>query len=232
MRPRSGAHCVPMSTDMGTDQRAAAPATSPATRTRAPGWRDWRLWVGVALVAASVVAGARLLDSADDTVGVWAAATDLAAGERVRAEDLELRRVRFGEEGNADRYLAADEALPGETRLGRGVAAGELVPRSALGGGATGVLEVPLTVPGGGVPDGVAGGDEVDVWVARPDDAERRATRVLDDVRVLRAPAPTDSFGATGERRLVLAVDDAQADQLGRALAAAAAGTVYVVREG
>ena len=35
---------------------------------------------GVALVAVSVVAGARLLGGADDSVTVWSAASDLAAG--------------------------------------------------------------------------------------------------------------------------------------------------------
>ena len=35
---------------------------------------DPRLWVGVAIVAVCVVAGARLLAAADDTVAVWAVA--------------------------------------------------------------------------------------------------------------------------------------------------------------
>lgn len=223
---------------MGIDQRAAAPgatlsdAAPPATRTAAPGWRDWRLWVGVAIVAACVVAGARLVDAADDSAAVWAAASDLPAGETVEPGDLEVRRVRFDDAAASGRYLAADEALPGDRRLARAVAAGELVPRAALGGGPSGVVEVPLTVPTGGVPAGVTGGSVVDVWVARPDASAERAARVLDDATVVRAPGPDDSFGAAGERRLVLAVDDARADRLGRALAAAAAGTVYVVREG
>ncbi len=222
-----------MSSSLATESRAGAPSVvTAATRARPRAWRDPRLWIGVALVAASVVAGARLLASADDTVAVWAAASDLPAGEVVQGDDLELRRVRFDEEGTLGSYLAAEEPLPDDRRLGRAVAAGELVPRAALGGGATGVLEVPLTVPTGGVPAGVSGGAEVDVWVARPDATRSAATRVLDDVVVVQAPPPDESFGATGERRLVLAVDDAQAGRLGRALAAAAAGTVYVVREG
>jgi hypothetical protein len=44
---------------------------TPALRVRRPGWRDPRLWIGVVLVAGSVVAGARLLAAADDTVQVW-----------------------------------------------------------------------------------------------------------------------------------------------------------------
>lgn len=222
-----------MTTTTGSDARPVTPReAAPATRPSRLGWRDARLWIGVALVAASVVAGARLLGSADETVAVWAASADLAAGEEVRPDDLELRRVRFGEDRALDRYLAVDEPLPEDRRLGRAVGAGELVPRTALGGGASGVLEVPLTVPAGGIPAAVTGGSKVDVWVARPDASRANATRVLDDVVVVQAPPPEESFGATGERRLVLAVDDAQAGRLGRALGAAAAGTVYVVREG
>ena len=37
-----------------------------------PGWRDPRLWIGVAIVAVSVVVGSRLLAAADDSVAVWA----------------------------------------------------------------------------------------------------------------------------------------------------------------
>ena len=66
----------------GVNQTTSAPPAAPggpptALRLRNPSWRDPRLWVGVALVLVSVVAGARLLASADDTVGVWSASSDL-----------------------------------------------------------------------------------------------------------------------------------------------------------
>ena len=67
---------------MATTLGDATDAATPAQRVRRPGWRDPRLWIGVVLVAGSVVAGARLLAAADDTVQVWAAATDLGAGAR------------------------------------------------------------------------------------------------------------------------------------------------------
>ena len=52
--------------------RDTAPSLSvPATRVRRPGWRDPRLAVGLVLVAAATVAGARLLATSDDTVAVW-----------------------------------------------------------------------------------------------------------------------------------------------------------------
>lgn len=209
-------------------ERRSPPAAEPAVRAPARGWRDLRLWIGVALVAASVVAGARILQTADDTVGVWAATGDLRAGELVATADLEVRQVRE-QLAEGGRYLAAGDPLPEERRLGRAVGAGELVPRTALGSPLTGVLEVPLIVPRGGVPPGVAAGSEVDVWVARPDTAQARAARVLSSAVVVQAPPPDDTFGATGERRLVLAVEESEARTVGRTLAAAAAGTVYVV---
>ncbi|HRK48490.1 MAG TPA: hypothetical protein PK324_22875, partial [Nocardioides sp.] len=57
-----------------------------AVRGHRSGWRDPRLWVGVVLVAVSVVVGSRTLAAADDTVQVWAAAADLGVGQRVEAE--------------------------------------------------------------------------------------------------------------------------------------------------
>ena len=60
-----------------------------------PGWRDPRLWIGIAIVAVSVVAGARLLAAADDSVTVWAAAADLG-GRRHRRPPRTSRRGRCG----------------------------------------------------------------------------------------------------------------------------------------
>lgn len=127
----------------GTTMTLTAPATNgrhtdtapPATRSRAPGWRNPRLLLGLVLVAVSVVLGARLLASADDTVPVWAVSRDLPAGATVSTGDLERRQVRFPDEATADAYLSADQRLPDETTLERAVSDGELLPRSALATG-------------------------------------------------------------------------------------------------
>src|SRR5204862_159603 len=57
----------------------------PALRAHRPGWRAPRLWIGIVLVAACVVVGARVLAAADDTVQVCAAAGHLGAGQLVLA---------------------------------------------------------------------------------------------------------------------------------------------------
>lgn len=199
-----------------------------------PGWRDPRLWTGIALVAACVVVGARVVDAADDSIGVWVAAQDLGAGDTLDADALVSRRVRFEDDAAARGYLRTDDPLPPELSLLRPVGAGELLPRSALGdAAAAGVVEVPVGVAPGRVPGSVGQGSVVDVWVAGAGQESASPARlVLDDVVVLDAPPVSEGFGSTGERTLVLAVEDHQADRLPRALAAAAAGAVFVTREG
>ena len=90
---------------------AARPETAAprAQRSRRPGWRNPRLLLGLLLVAASVVVGARLMAAADDTVGVWAVARDLPAGATLDDGDVQRRQVRFPDEETADGYLAADD---------------------------------------------------------------------------------------------------------------------------
>src|SRR6195952_1575831 len=72
--------------------------TPAARRAAAPGWRDPRLWVGVAIVAASVLVGALVLGSSDDTVPVWAAGDAMGAGHVLTSDDLTVRRVRFADD--------------------------------------------------------------------------------------------------------------------------------------
>jgi flagella basal body P-ring formation protein FlgA len=109
----------------------------PAVRARRRSWRDPRLAVGVLLVTGSVLAGAQVLASSDDTVAVLTARGPLAAGQQVHADDLSTVRLRFSSEADADRYLPADAEVDGVV-LQRPVGPGELVPRAALGAASAG----------------------------------------------------------------------------------------------
>ena len=109
--------------------------TPTARRASAPGWRDPRLWIGVAIVAASVLVGALVLGTSDDTVAVWAATDAMGPGHALTADDLTVRRVGFADAADASLYFGADEQLPSGLRLLHGVAAGELLPRAAVGSG-------------------------------------------------------------------------------------------------
>src|SRR5688500_5038467 len=99
-----------------------------ASRTSSPGWRDPRLWIGIALVTGSVVAGARILSGADDMTAVWSASSDLVAGQTLTAGDLTATRVRFAEGADRQRYLPVNDELPDTLTLTHPLAAGELVP--------------------------------------------------------------------------------------------------------
>lgn len=141
-----------------------------AVRAARPGWRDPRLWVGVAIVAICVVVGARLLASADDTVEVWAVAADEPAGATLASGDLVAHRVRFADAADLAGYFRVGDELPDHASLIRGVGAGELLPRGAVGAsGDAGLLQLPLAVDPAAVPAGTGPGSTVDVYVVGRD---------------------------------------------------------------
>ncbi|MCK9825625.1 hypothetical protein NOCD_19240 [Nocardioides cavernae] len=205
-----------------------------ATRTRSPGWRDPRLWVGVVLVTGSVVAGARIMAGADDMTSVWAASGDLAVGQTLQADDLTAARVRFADAADQQRYLTADDELPADLTLTRPLAQGELVPAGALGeAAADDTVSVSIAVPAEHVPTGLARGSRVDVWVIGEDRRSRAAAElVLADVVILDAPVVTDSFASATTRQLVLAVPEAEEESLAAVLAASGDDRVRVVGRG
>ena len=205
-----------------------------ATRSTSPGWRDPRLWIGVVLVTGSVVAGARVLSTADDMTSVWAATSDLVAGQTVTAEDLRATRVRFAEVSDQQRYLAVDDELPAALTLTRPLAAGELVPAGALGEDTDdGTVAVSVAVAAEHVPTDLVRGSRVDVWVIGEDRRSRAAAElVLEDVPVLDAPVVSDAFASATTRQLVLAVPQADEESLATVLAASGDNRVRVVGRG
>lgn len=227
-----------MATTLG-DATGLGDAAAPAQRVRRPGWRDPRLWVGVVLVAGSVVAGARLLAAADDTVQVWSAASDLGAGVRLDEDDLVAARVRFADEETLAGYYTVDDELPADLELVHGLTAGDLVPRAAVGStGDSGLVEVPIAVEPEQVPGSVGSGSVVDVYVVAAPSAEEDADRApvdgpaLAGVTVVDAPAIEDSFGTSGRRQLVLAVPEDEAAPFFALLGSHDAPVLTVVRRG
>ena len=189
------------------------------------------MWVGLVIVAVSVVAGARVLGSADDSVAVWAVGRDLGPGARLDPDaDLIARRLRFADTRDLDHYLRADDELPAELYLTRTLTAGELLPRAALGAAAdTGVVQVPVKVAAEAVPPSVGVGSRVDVYVSGGTERDEPAQLVLEDVAVTAAPSVSERFGGTGDRQLVLGVPAEQDDRLPEVVGAAAVGTVTIV---
>lgn len=222
-----------MSRTLGTTDTPAA------TRVTTPGWRDPRLWVGVALVAASVLIGATVVGGSDDTVPVWAAASSLAPGHVLTSDDLTVRRVRFADPGDRSLYLTADHTLPAHLEVLRGVGAGELLPQAAVGNADEGTLrQVPVSVATDQVPAQVGVGSVVDVYL-RPSSRDGCAGSpvcdgrpVLAGVSVVDAPAGDATFGPDGGRRLVLALTGSQAHRFFHLLASTDQPTLTVVGRG
>ena len=229
---------VSVSTDSRprTDLRTGLPGSPAASRHRRTPWKDPRLFVGIALVAASALLGATLLGG-ESGVGVWATRTALTEGQPVAEDDLVRREVRFAEQRDADRYLPADQPLPDGASVSHDVGAGELLPRSAVRTGtAEPLIEVPLSVAPTAVPVTVRVGSVVDVWVVpevgaaapRGSDPGPTARRVLPDVTVLHLSRATGPLGAGAERQVVVGLGPELQGALPVALGSMAAGSVVL----
>ncbi|HET7326171.1 MAG TPA: hypothetical protein VFJ14_02680 [Nocardioidaceae bacterium] len=216
------------------------PESPPARRLDRRRWRDPRLWVGLLLVAGSVVLGSRLLAAADDTVDVWVLSADVPAGQPIAAAALELDRVHFSDRATAESYLLGSEPPPEAAVAAHDLAAGEMLPRSAIGDpGASDVLHLPVVVGASGAPDDLRVGDVVDVWVVPPQSADGDtgpATRVLEQVRVVSADRGAGPLGAAATRQVLLGLDggsDGQAASgLGELLTSVSTGSVVLIRSG
>lgn len=230
-----------MTTLLGRAAPAADLRPPDARRSRRPGWRNPRLALGLLLVAASVVAGARAMAAADDTVPVWAAAEALPAGAEVASGDVERRQVRFPDAATAAAYVSAARALPTGSRVDRAVGAGELLPADALTDGpAQALVEVPISVVADDLPATVRQGSVVDVWVT-PDAAAggttagaagAEASLVLREVEVVAVPGAEDGLAPQQTRQVIVGVPEDRADELSAALGAIASGRVVVARTG
>lgn len=134
-----------------------------AARLQRPSWKDTRLLLGVLLVLVAVLAGAKVVSAADDTVPVYAAARLLAPGQAVTADDLSTVQVRITD--HTATYVDASVPVAGDTFALREVRAGELVPASALGAKASvHVKAVTLPVDPASA-DALVVGSVVDVWI-------------------------------------------------------------------
>lgn len=123
---------------------------------------DARLVVGIVLVVASIAAVVGIVGAADEGQEVLVAPRDLAAGQAVAPDDLEVRRVSLGVEAHG---YAGPADIPEEgVVVTRTLAAGELVPLAALGdarGPVATTVVVTLSTPLGAT---VRPGDQLDLW--------------------------------------------------------------------
>jgi Flp pilus assembly protein CpaB len=220
---------------LGGDVAASPEAAPVARRLGSSRWRDPRLAVGVVLVAASVVLGARVVAAADDTVAVWSMRQDVPAGSTLTSDDVTVSHVHFAEATEAERYFDGDQTLPDGLVVDHDLVAGELLARSALvEPESRAVNELPLPVAAGLYPADLEPGDRVDVWVT-PDDAgddRADAEQLLDGVAVLEADRASASVGGGESAVVLVALEADSVAALDELLAAVPTGSVYLVREG
>jgi hypothetical protein len=195
-----------------------------ALRVRMRRWSDPRLWVGVLVVVAAVLLGARFLARAADTVA--------PAGTPLGADDLRTTRVHFEDDSTAARYYPASFALPTGARAGQDLSAGQLLARSAVSTDAEERVELPLAVDAAGFPAGLVAGDRVDVWAVRDRRARNAggiAGRVARDVVVLASVADQT---ASGQRRVLVGLSPGEDAKVADMLEVLHGADVILVRHG
>lgn len=127
-------------------------------------WVDPRFVIGIVLVAASVVGVVAIVLAADRTVEVFAAPSALVPGDRVTADTLESRFVRFDEAQAA--YLSPATMPSAGLVVVRAVSTGELVPLSAVAQSASQRVASVVVPVSTGLPASIGPTAVVDVWSA------------------------------------------------------------------
>ena len=165
---------------------------APSTRRRF--WFDPRFAIGLALVAASVIAVGVIVARAEQSVTVYTARHTLAVGDSIDVADLVPTSARFPD---ADSLYLTPSRLPADGAVvTRTVAAGELVPAAAVGGTAGATVTNIVVNLQGRLAESVVAGTVVDVWAAPQTEPTRfgppvvlvagaGVVRVLDDTGLI-----------------------------------------------
>jgi SAF domain-containing protein len=124
---------------------------------------DARFFLGILLIAASVVGVWFVVSASRQTVPAFVATRTIVSGEAVGDDDLRLVDVSLGQLEAA--YLTAD-ALEAGLVATRTVSEGELVPQSALGAAAAAATTTVVLHSAVEVPGSVEAGSVVEVWEA------------------------------------------------------------------
>ncbi|MFE5409888.1 SAF domain-containing protein [Microbacterium sp. NPDC056569] len=156
-------------------------ATDTVRAPRRAFWGDARFFLGVLLVAASVVGVWLVVSAARQTVPVYAAARTIVPGEAIGTGDLTVVDVALGT--LAGTYLTADD-LDEPAVATRTIEEGELVPAASVGDPASARTTSVVVRSAVDVPASVDAGSIVEVWSAPLDEQG-----VYDEPRILVADA-------------------------------------------
>ncbi len=136
----------------------------PSTRRRV--WFDPRFVIGMMLVAASVGGVIFLIGTFDHSRPVFVASVTLLSGQRIDADDLDIASVSMGAAGSA--YLEPASMPQAGVVVTRTIAAGELIPLSAVSSAAEAGFAAIVVELNGRVGADVVAGAVVDLWAAAP----------------------------------------------------------------
>ncbi len=190
------------------------PASPQPRRIATPGWLDLRLVLGVLLVLASVLIGAKIVSSASTTYASVAATRNLAAGTVLTRDEVRLAQVQLPDRGRGV-YLRTLADAVGK-RLERAVSRGELLASAAV---ARVRAQTTLTVPlAAGAAPSLRSGQRIEVWVST---ASCSSVVLLPDVTVqsVHADAGGSFSNGSGGQDVVISVEPAVAGRVIQALA-------------
>jgi hypothetical protein len=169
-RPDEEKHMA--STRKSTEPLGSSEGT--VSKRRRSFWFDPRFAIGLVLVIVSVIGVDALVNAANASVSVLAARSTLTPGERVHASDLVPTSVRVGR--TASLYLEASDVPSAGLIVTRAIAAGELVPHTAVGSEVGEFLtSVVVSVPNA-LASSIVPGSRVDLWSAAPASASDDGT--------------------------------------------------------
>jgi hypothetical protein len=157
---------------MASTQESRGPSAAP--KRRRSFWFDPRFAIGLVLILVSVVGVDALVTAANASVDVLAARSTLTPGERVHVSDLVPTSVRVGR--TAGLYLQASDVPSSGLVVTRAIAAGELVPHTAVGSEVGQFLTSVVVSVNSALAASVVPGSRVDLWSAEPASASDDGT--------------------------------------------------------
>ncbi len=173
-----------------------------AGRLARPSWRDPRLVIGIALIAASVALVVSLVRAADRTEPYFMLARDVAPGTVLGQDDLVVGDSRL----STSVYVGAAQQPWGKV-ITRTLTAGELLPQTALAepeAYSARPVALRTTRP---VADSIGPGSLVDVWLTVTDAAGTPSSRLVGQSLAVEAIERDEgSFAGTGVETVYVVV--------------------------
>ena len=144
-----------------------------------------RIAAAIGLITLSLIAAVAISASANRSVYIWAAKSQIAAGSAITVDDINKVKVFLPE--NSKLYFSTSAKLIGLSAL-RTIGSGELIPASAISSEISGIgrESVPIRVSKNDFPSDLAKGANIDIYSlpARETSAKSAAYQIAHKVIV------------------------------------------------